>query len=103
MWVERLHALELSSIEGKAGTKRQEVFKKRQRTAEFLSSYLATYIKLLQEHKDLSTLHNALYPKPSRLLTVRASLSKALGLEALIDEGLQLNLLSATLAKEQDL
>jgi hypothetical protein len=103
MWVKRLHALGLSLIEGKAGTKRQEVFRKRQGTAGFLSSYLAAYIKLLQEHKDLSTLHNALYPKPSRLLTVRASLSKALGLEALIDRGSQLNLLLATLAKEQDL
>jgi hypothetical protein len=103
MWVKRLHALELSLIKGKAGTKRQEVFRKRQEIAGFLSSYLAAYIKLLQEHKDLSTLHNALYPKLSRLLTVRALLSKALGLEALIDRGLQLNLLLATLAKEQDL
>jgi hypothetical protein len=103
MWVERLHALELSLIEGKARTKRQEVFRKRQETARFLSSYLAAYIKLLQEHKDLSTLYNALYLKPSRLLTVRASLSKALGLKALINRGLQLNLLLATLAKEQDL
>jgi hypothetical protein len=103
MWVKRLHALGLSLIEGKVGTKRQEVFKKRQGTAGFLSFYLAAYIKLLQEHKDLSTLHNALYLKLLRLLTVRASLSKALSLEALINRGSQLNLLLATLAKEQDL
>jgi len=44
-----------------------------------------------------------LYPKPTKLLTVKAAIGQSEPFEALIDGGLELNLLSARLAKEQDL
>lgn len=49
------------------------------------------------------TLHDALYPKPSRLLTVSVTIGTSSAREALIDGGSQLNLISALLAKELDL
>ena len=57
----------------------------------------------MEESKDLGTLHDALYPKPVRLLTVRTEVGHSGPLEALVDGGSQLNLLSAMVAKEQNL
>ena len=57
----------------------------------------------MEESKDLGTLHDALYPRPSRLLTVQAVVGSSGAFEALIDGGSQLNLISAMVAKEQSL
>jgi hypothetical protein len=53
--------------------------------------------------RDLGLLHDALYPKPTKLLTVGVAIGLSEPVEALIDGGSQLNLLSAVLAKEHDL
>jgi hypothetical protein len=44
-----------------------------------------------------------LYPEPASLLTVRLSVKSSSQIEALVDGGSQLNLMSAVLAKEQEL
>jgi transposase InsO family protein len=48
-------------------------------------------------------LHDALFPKPARLLTAKVAVGQSDFFEALIDGGSQLNLVSAELAKEHDL
>jgi hypothetical protein len=68
-----------------------------------LDSYLAAHIALARENKELMSLHEALYPKPSKLLTLRVTVKSSSQIEALLDPGSQLNLISALLAKEQDL
>jgi len=44
-----------------------------------------------------------MYPKPVKMLTVQVAIGQSEPIEALIDPGSQLNLLSAVTAKEQDL
>jgi hypothetical protein len=64
---------------------------------------LLAHIAHLKESKDLGTLYAALYPKPVRLLTVQTTVGSSGPIEALLDGGSQLNLLSAIVAKEQRL
>ena len=71
--------------------------------AEGLSFYLLAHIALTKEHKELRTLQEALYPKQTKLLTTTVVVESSAPIEALIDGGSQLNLMSALLAKEQGL
>lgn len=57
---------------------------------------------MLKENQESVTLHEAIY-KPPRLLTVEVAFGGRPGIEALVDGGSQLNLMSAVLAKELDL
>jgi hypothetical protein len=60
-------------------------------------------LSLLEENPELRKLKEKVITKLAKLLTVKFAISN-LGLkEAIIDGGLQLNLLSAILAKEQGL
>lgn len=64
--------------------------------------YLAAHIELLQENKSSGTLHDAVYKKPSPLLTIKATIDGSM-FETLIDPGSQINIISAIRAKELDL
>jgi hypothetical protein len=64
---------------------------------------LSAHIAHNPESRDLELLHDALYPKPTRLLTTKVAIGQSDLIEALINGGSQLNLLSALLAKKQDL
>jgi hypothetical protein len=70
---------------------------------EGLSFYLLAHIALSAENKELRKLCEVLYPEPMKLLTVKITVGSSSQTEALIDGGLQLNLISAVLAKEQGL
>lgn len=60
-------------------------------------------IQLQKEKIDLGLLRDAVYPKPSRLLTVSATIGQSEPMKVLVDGAAQLNLLSAVIAKEQGL
>ena len=64
---------------------------------------MAAHVALDPTSRDLGLLHDALYPKPAKLLTVKVSLGQSEPIEALLDGGSQLNLISASLAAEQGL
>jgi hypothetical protein len=64
---------------------------------------LSAYIAYNPELRDLELLYDALYLKPTRLLITKVAIRQSDLIEALINRGLQLNLLSALLAKEQNL
>ena len=68
-----------------------------------MNSYLLAHLELLKENEQLGTLRDLLRPKRTPLLTVKTTIGSAVDTETLIDGGSQLNLLSARLAKEQDL
>jgi len=68
-----------------------------------IQSYLSAHISLNREQKDLQTLREAIQAKPARLLTTKVVVGSSQPMEAMIDGGSQLNLLSAVLAKEQEL
>jgi hypothetical protein len=87
----------------KAGQRPKGTQTGKRQGAKGLSFFLLAYIALSAENKELRTLREALYPKPARLLTVNATIGSSKSKEALIDGGLQLNLISKSLVTEQGL
>jgi hypothetical protein len=96
------HPEGLSECEGDAEKRSQSRVGERQWVEE-LESFLSAHIAHDPEVKDLGLLHDALYPKPAKLLTAKVAIGQSEFMEALIDGGSQLNLLSVMLAKEHDL
>ncbi|USP74003.1 retrotransposon nucleocapsid protein [Curvularia clavata] len=70
--------------------------------AENLVALLSAHIARLELEEDLKTLREAMFSKPSPLLTITVQIGQD-PLEALIDGGSQLNLLSIHQAKDHDL
>jgi hypothetical protein len=70
---------------------------------EDLESFLSAHITRSGDAQDLGLLHDSLYPKATKLLTVKTAIRQSEPFVVLIDGGLELNLFLACLAKEQDL
>lgn len=60
-------------------------------------------INAVVEGVQTGTLHDLVYPKPRRLLTIEAKIGQNRPVTALVDPGAQFNLLSPMIAKEMDL
>ena len=68
-----------------------------------LNSYLAAFVALSKERKELGKLHNWLYSKKPELLFAEATVAGGKSMSALLDPGSQLNLISAIAAKDCNL
>jgi hypothetical protein len=61
---------------------------------------IATHVANVPDAKQLGRLHDWLYAKPSRMITIRTGIGGREDIETLVDPGSQLNLIDGVLAKE---